>query len=247
MVKVIIISSFEFFLMIVLVAGKEAGEKECRVTRCAENEPEIRFPFRLKDSQPAHCGYPGFDLSCTSSNETALELPNVPMKFFVEYIDYEFQMFGVSSQVECGFQKQNLELLSLRTSPFQFIFPGTTLFNCSSNSQTLGPSDFRSETPCIANHKHFVRAYSSNDDMSNALPELVTCTKMIEISSVPPEIFTTNSLVALRWLKPSCEHCEAKGKRCRLKKNGTEIDETECFKLSKLQKGKSTSVNEFLT
>lgn len=233
--------------MIVLVAGKEAGEKECRVTSCGENEPEIRFPFRLKDSQPAHCGYPGFDLSCTSSNETALELPNVPMKVFVEYIDYEFQIFGVSSQVECGFQKQNLELLSLRTSPFQFLLPGTTLFNCSSNSQTLGPFDFRSETPCIANHKDFVRAYSSSGDMSNALPELVTCTKMIEISSVPPEIFTTNSLVALRWSKPSCEHCEAKGKRCRLKKNGTEIDETECFEPSKLQKGKSTSVNEFLT
>ncbi|KAJ6959247.1 hypothetical protein NC653_037534 [Populus alba x Populus x berolinensis] len=29
---------------------------------CGNRGPDIRFPFRIKDKQPDHCGYPGYDL-----------------------------------------------------------------------------------------------------------------------------------------------------------------------------------------
>ncbi|RVW87547.1 Rust resistance kinase Lr10 [Vitis vinifera] len=51
------------------------GRDECMASnRCGDQGPLIQFPFRLKD-QPCHCGYPGFELSCTENNQTMLELP----------------------------------------------------------------------------------------------------------------------------------------------------------------------------
>ncbi|KAI8007161.1 putative RING-H2 finger protein ATL21A [Camellia lanceoleosa] len=49
---------------------------ECAVTRsCGDYSPDIRFPFWLRDHQPNHCGYPGFQLSCSRTNDTLLEIP----------------------------------------------------------------------------------------------------------------------------------------------------------------------------
>ncbi|THG15068.1 hypothetical protein TEA_019368 [Camellia sinensis var. sinensis] len=48
---------------------------ECAVTRCGDDGPDIRFPFWLKDHQPNHCGYPGFQLSCSPTKDTLLDLP----------------------------------------------------------------------------------------------------------------------------------------------------------------------------
>jgi hypothetical protein len=68
---------------------------------------------------------------------------------------------------------------------------------------------------------------------------LSSCTKMYSL----PSITNTTILGAdeksleLKWSRPICGHCEAKGKKCRLKKHSTEL-ETECFlegALSKLE------------
>ncbi|RVW33830.1 Rust resistance kinase Lr10 [Vitis vinifera] len=51
------------------------GRDECMTSNgCGDQGPLIRFPFRLKH-QPHHCGYPGFELSCTENNQTMLDLP----------------------------------------------------------------------------------------------------------------------------------------------------------------------------
>ncbi|KAL2540242.1 Protein kinase superfamily protein [Abeliophyllum distichum] len=44
--------------------------------------------------------------------------------------------------------------------------------------------------------------------------------------------------LSLHWSKPSCENCEAKGKYCQLKNNGTE-SETECFRSNRQGHGVS--------
>ncbi|KAJ6370423.1 hypothetical protein OIU76_028658 [Salix suchowensis] len=62
-----------YVLFVVFVAGHGAG-LNCTGS-CGNDGPDIRFPFRIKDEQPDHCGYPGFDLSCSDDNSTVLELP----------------------------------------------------------------------------------------------------------------------------------------------------------------------------
>ncbi|KAL2550700.1 rust resistance kinase Lr10-like [Forsythia ovata] len=52
--------------------GRNSGQNECLPTSC-DSGPIIRFPFRLKDHQPAHCGYLGFELLCINSRKIEFE------------------------------------------------------------------------------------------------------------------------------------------------------------------------------
>lgn len=225
--------------MIILLADKGASQKECEETRCGEYGPPIRFPFRLKDRQPPHCGYPGFDLSCTTSNKTRLELPNIRLKLFVRDIYYESQEL-VAYNPFC-IHKQNLKFLNLSISPFQFPsdYSGSTLLKCSSNHTGLFSSKF--PIPCLSDSRYNVFVYYSAYDTNSYWRDLVSCTKMFDILSVPPQIFKPEyNHVRLTWSKPNCKYCEAKGKRCRLKRPDAE-NETECFKVSQPGKGNTST------
>ncbi|CAN6562009.1 unnamed protein product [Malus baccata var. baccata] len=90
--------TISFFILLFtagLMINLGACQNECTESRCGDDGPPIRFPFRLREKQPSHCGYPGFDLSCDRSNNTVLELP-VSVKFFVTTINYKSQ-FSVES------------------------------------------------------------------------------------------------------------------------------------------------------
>ncbi|AES59873.1 putative wall-associated receptor kinase, galacturonan-binding domain-containing protein [Medicago truncatula] len=52
----------------------------------------IKFPFHIKNHNPnpSSYGYPGFELFCSSNNETMIELPH-SMKLNVKNIDYRHQ------------------------------------------------------------------------------------------------------------------------------------------------------------
>ncbi|VVA38399.1 PREDICTED: rust resistance kinase Lr10 [Prunus dulcis] len=85
--------NFSRWLLMIVVIVVDAlnggvGHEDCRETRCHPYGPAIRFPFRLKGRQPIHCGYRGFDVSCTDDNETILELPSSSAKFRVYEINY---------------------------------------------------------------------------------------------------------------------------------------------------------------
>ncbi|PQM36959.1 rust resistance kinase Lr10-like [Prunus yedoensis var. nudiflora] len=54
---------------------------------------------------------------------------------------------------------------------------------------------------------------------------------MYNLSSVPYWSYKPANLY-LEWSEPNCGQCEAKGKMCRLKNNGTK-SEIECVDLSK--------------
>jgi hypothetical protein len=85
--------------------------------RCGAHGPTIRFPFRLS-SQPEHCGYPGFNLSCTDANQTVLELP-ISVKLFVKEINYTSQVIQLYEPPHHCFPRQ-FQGLNLSSSPFQF-------------------------------------------------------------------------------------------------------------------------------
>ncbi len=88
-----VISYLFLFLALIIDLG-DCQNNGCAELRCGGHGPAIRFPFRV-NSQPEHCGYPGFSLSCTDTNDTVVELP-ISVKLFVKQIDYKASSIHVS-------------------------------------------------------------------------------------------------------------------------------------------------------
>ena len=229
-----LISCFCLFFMSVL-----ADQEKCLDARCGEFGPIIRFPFRLKDRQPAFCGYPGFNLSCTSKNELLLELP-LPLKFHIESIDYALQQIQVHENNYCAVHKPLLEYLNLSFSPFQYSEHSIndnsrSLLNCSS-SIAVG-FEYRDDSiPCLSCYNYSICMIPSSYPVKYR--QVLSCTKIKDITSVAAETFELmNHLPLIRWHKPDCRHCEAKGKRCGLKEPHETNGETVCFPTVKPRKG----------
>jgi hypothetical protein len=213
-----------FFLFLVFVIGLGEGQNGCDEFPCGGGGPAIRFPFRL-NTQPHHCGYPGFTLSCTRTNDTVLELPINFAKFFVKKIDYKSQVIEVYDPDHC-FPRQ-LRDLNLSSSPFQFKQQqyqyDFALFNCSSND-----THYYHAISCLSGPSHEVRAFSSDSDI-NDLP-IASCEKMYTLPSISYYLlFGSDNILRLKWHTPDCRHCERKGKGCRILKSNSNESETECF------------------
>jgi hypothetical protein len=101
--------AYLFLFLAFTVDLEEAQSTACNESRCGHHGPPIRFPFRL-NSQPEHCGYPGFNLSCVDTKHTVLELP-ISVKLFVKKIDYKSQVIHLYDQHHClPRQLQGLDL-----------------------------------------------------------------------------------------------------------------------------------------
>ncbi|XP_017228324.1 RING-H2 finger protein ATL22 [Daucus carota subsp. sativus] len=68
----------------------------CNSTSCSPLGPTVRFPFRLSN-QPRHCGFPGFDLSCSNQSELMINL-NLAGDFQVTDIDYMEQTIYIKPE-----------------------------------------------------------------------------------------------------------------------------------------------------
>ncbi|XP_059445429.1 PR5-like receptor kinase [Corylus avellana] len=159
-----------FFLFLVFVVGLGEGQNGCHEFGCGGGGPAIRFPFRL-NTQPHHCGYPGFTLSCTHTNDTKLELP-IFAKLFVKKIDYKSQVIEVYDPDHC-FPRQ-LQDLNLSSSPFLFKQQHQldyALFNCSSKETQTNYA-----ISCLGDPSHEVRAFYSHNDIKNLA--IASCKKM---------------------------------------------------------------------
>lgn len=239
----------KFFLLtlISIIINVAVGQDDCLPQRCGPSEPPIRFPFRLQDRQPDHCGYTGgFDLSCNQDNRTELNLQiqltastngtTIPLQLTVVVwnIDYEGQkMLAGNARALTCLPEKLLELNS-STSLFEVEAVGSgdgyTLFNCSN------PRDYET-IPCLSSHRYKVVPFSSGSEITSLIPRS-SCFKMYNISYVPYGALTekdygSGDLFYLRWSRPSCGNCEVQGKFCRLR-NG---QETECFSPQQPQHG----------
>jgi hypothetical protein len=188
---------------------------------CGDHGPAIRFPFRL-NSQPEHCGYPGFNLSCSDTNQTVLELP-ISVKLFVKKIDYKSQVIQLYDPDDC-FVRQ-LRGLDLSSSPFQVEGENSygyrddyAVFNCSPRE-----TEYFSYFSCLSGPSYQVYVDSMNGFITTTL---ISCTKIYTLRSIPDGIiWNDDKFLQLKWSTPACNHCEVKGKRCKLKNN---TSETEC-------------------
>ncbi|KAH0996736.1 hypothetical protein GBA52_020600 [Prunus armeniaca] len=200
--------NFLWLLAVVVVIGigvnGGVGHEDCRETRCRPDGPAIRFPFRLKGRQPIHCGFRGFDLSCTEYNETMLEMAS-STKLLVDDINY--RSHAIRGRAYDGCLPRELFYRN-GSYPFQFI-GRTPLFSCP-------PSTVRDKygcgygclvrlNPChgnnSGNHIYAVIGYCSID----YLP-LMSCIKLHDYTSDPAYIY--DEIGILHWSIPSCEHCK---------------------------------------
>lgn len=212
---------------------RTASQNDCTETRCSRHGPAIGFPFRLKGNQPQHCGYSqSFDLTCTKENQTLLQLPT-SAKFFVEKIDHKSQSIHISDPGGCLMRQ--IQNLSLSSSPFQYTINSTmnlTVFSCEAEDITnqLFLSDL---PPCLNASGH--RLYGVESWYNIRDVNLVSCTKLYEMFSVPTDILMEQTELLLSWSTPNCSICEAQGKRCGLNSNGTK-PVIECYKSPKSRK-----------
>ncbi|KAH7853314.1 hypothetical protein Vadar_001068 [Vaccinium darrowii] len=209
-----------FFILFFLLHFSASHQEDCTPTRCSDQGLLIRFPFRLKNHQPPHCGYPGFDLSCSpDTTSTILNLP-YSVEVLVTNIDYESQLIHIKDANSCF--PQQLQNLNLSATPFQFadsVFE-FSLFSCPSTNP-----DFLNWVTCLSDDRYVYPAYG--DSVIYGAP-LISCRKMYNLSSVPSEAFDQTADVQLKWPPWVCGNCEAEGKFCRFMSNTTN-DEIECF------------------
>jgi hypothetical protein len=184
----------------------------CPETRCGGHGPPIRFPFRL-NSQPDYCGFSGFNLSCTDTNDTVLELP-ISVKLFVKQIDYKSQIIQLYDPHHC-FPRPQLQWLNLSYSPFQFelhypddyFLSDYALFNCSPRSEEM---DYPLIS-CLSSPTYQV--YPATSDITASL---ISCTKMYNLYQIPVALIAVDydKFVQLNWSTPDCKYCEVKGTQC---------------------------------
>ncbi|XAR71627.1 Glycerophosphodiester phosphodiesterase [Bertholletia excelsa] len=217
--------SFHLFLVLfnLFFVQFEAGQEGlCKESRCSNDDPPIRFPFRLKD-QPYNCGYPhpDFELSCNDKNQTVLGLPN-SVKLIVKTINYVSQTINVAYPEDCV--ARQLPKLNLAASHFAFNFDyydynnvhKFSLYNCTPRhgiSSELSGSML--QLPCLDVSDNY-QVYAVRSSYWVYRFPLTSCIKINNITSVPCQIFQEKE-IALRWWQPDCRKCEAKGKNCSLK------------------------------
>ncbi|XP_027348430.1 rust resistance kinase Lr10-like [Abrus precatorius] len=167
---------------------------QCKETSCGIDGPSIRFPFRLKGIQPQWCAHnPWFDLYCTHTNHTVLELPSV--KAFVKSINYTSQLITVSYPEAC---------LHKRTSRRNTYDHGYDIIT-SGNFSCLNVPGFE----VIAVHSSSSIIWSP----------LLSCTRIQSPLLLPKSLFNNNVDAALNWFQPDCRSCEQKGGQCKAKEN----------------------------
>ncbi|KAI3812802.1 hypothetical protein L1987_17514 [Smallanthus sonchifolius] len=198
-----------------------SGTNECRPASCSPTGPQVRFPFRIRGLQPRHCGFPGFDLSCTKRNRTILHLTS-SRSYIVNRISYGEQIIYIDPEF-C--RPKRIGDFSLTGTPFDFSsIRSYTFYNCSLQKSDL---DFKFPAvplPCLGNVNHSVIAVRNGLIPEGETPE--NC-QNIAVISVPIRWYgDVKEELELIWFTPFCRSCEIEGRRCGLK--GSD-GETTCF------------------
>ncbi|KAL8119698.1 hypothetical protein AgCh_016981 [Apium graveolens] len=226
---------------------------ECSVTRC-HGGSKIRFPFQQilldknKQLEPDHCGVPGFELSCNTSDHSS----NHPVLRFEYQVNTSLPGLHLSLSVEAyvdsiDYKSQQLHFLSKSTnitqhygyyltrSPFKhFMFMENvldspryltdyTFYKCSRSGYVGIIDNIIEVVPSLSGRDFQVYVVYSYLKTTEAL--LTSCTKLYNISRTP--LFGGG----LSWSRPDCRDCEGKRQYCKFKANST--TNTQCFPIPK--------------
>ncbi|KAI9074591.1 hypothetical protein K1719_043432 [Acacia pycnantha] len=162
-----------FLVCLLLITG--FSESVGSLNSCPEPETKcgnlpVLFPFRVLERQPEQCGYPGFDLQCSSANQAVFKLPG-SVKLNVKHIDYKSQTIQLYDPSGC--LSRHVRTLTIPPFPFDFREQNLndfTFFNCSS------PRDGDIISTCLSSSAYQVYAARSYQEIGR-LP-LLFCSKI---------------------------------------------------------------------
>ncbi|ESW33506.1 hypothetical protein PHAVU_001G075500 [Phaseolus vulgaris] len=218
-------------LLILMLAVSSSGQNECSELSCGSEEPLIRFPFQLLQGMKDACDSPGLCVYCSENKETMLVHPTVKLR--VTNIDYRSQLTYLEDPENC-LPKKFLNLYNFTIPPYELYsshglvrYNNLNFFDCS----LLGLTHLRNSDQLNSGSQDMIYCptYVSNSDESILELDLTSCTKMFNIISQASASDLRTNRLNLRWSKPSCSECEAKGNRCKWKKNSkTDIECVDC-------------------
>ncbi|KAI3907049.1 hypothetical protein MKX01_027950 [Papaver californicum] len=215
--------SSSLFISFLFFSNAFAMDNECSISKCGDDHVVVKFPFRITQHQHPNCGYPGFDLSCTSFGKTVIQLPSSDGEFFVSAIDYVRQQIHIHDPDNC--LPRRLLSFDLSGSPFQGIqFQDYTFLNCSSNYTTTSKI---SPVSCLSNSMNKVFITTSLE-LAGILSTDCEIINNIKVPTTPQQLqnekgFSSeleNDLI-LSWIEPKCSKCDEPGWGC---KNSTNND-----------------------
>ena len=223
---------FLFMRLLAEISGGSQHDEYCKAARCSPPAgPVIRFPFWLKHRQPDHCGYPGFELSCSEKNQTLLELPSYSAKLWVKKINYTSQEMIVRHLDDYCLQRQH-HILNLSASPFHFSYDYSisiddfSFFNCSENKAS---DQLIISIPCSFLSSNYNPVYATPSYVYLTDVNLTSCRKIFN-ATLQEFILDGEYEFSMNWSNPICGNCEAQGNKCqrKMKSNSTE-PEIECI------------------
>ncbi|KAK6947924.1 Wall-associated receptor kinase, galacturonan-binding domain [Dillenia turbinata] len=207
-----------FFFCYFFASKFVASLETCPTSSCSGNLSNIpiKFPFKAKDNPKRLCGYPGFDLRCsTRVNQTVLKPPH-DLDFTVVDIDYEGQTIRVNDPDHC-LPKRILNL-NLTGSPFTgingIIF---TFINCTANTTLFPPPTQRIK--CLSNQNYSVFATNSAwvTVFADGDCQAMTLSVPIDREEYSGGFSDLNEDLVFTWTEPDCQACYSRGGLCGLK------------------------------
>lgn len=207
--------------------------RDCSSSSCGLQDVHVRFPFWLHPNQPDFCGHPGFDLHCTTSQNTALNLPKSGT-FLVREIDYKSQHIRLYDPEACLARK--LLTFDVSGSPFSALYlVKFTFLTCPYEIATSSGFD---SIPCLGNSTTSFLATTNFDIAKSMLP---TCQifKTLDVPVSRPVVaekrrlstYVNNQDLWLKWDSPRCNTCERDHLRCGFISNASL--QVKCFPLGK--------------
>ncbi|CAF1873905.1 BnaC04g50840D [Brassica napus] len=222
-----------FVLFLLLPLLRASHPKDCSSSSCGLKDVHARFPFWLDPNQPDFCGHPGFDLHCTISQNTALNLPKSGT-FLVREIDYRSQHIRLYDPEACLARK--LLTFDVSGSPFSALYLAKYTFLTCPN-EVVKSSGFDS-IPCLGNSTSSFLATTSLDIAKSMLPSC-QIVKTLDVPVSRPVVteksrfstYVNNQDLWLKWDSPSCSNCERNHLRCGFISNASL--QVKCFPFEK--------------
>ncbi|KAM7266853.1 hypothetical protein ACFE04_009019 [Oxalis oulophora] len=237
----------------VFVAGRNYTD-ECPEMRCKPHGPRVRFPFRIIGKHAPACGYEGFEIYCSSINDSILHLPDGSANLSVTRIDYRLQQLYVRDEPASSCLPKKINSYNLSSSPFQFDPDdayNATLFNCSienwkkneysiyycpstscDNSRETDDSGRCDKHPWTVQCSEVDQRYKVvallNDSSPCYLAGVTSCHKLYETALTYQGEYNVEPDVILRWSTPDCRSCERKKGTCIPKKINSSEAQVDC-------------------
>ncbi|KAJ1688362.1 hypothetical protein LUZ63_019752 [Rhynchospora breviuscula] len=198
-----------YLTLVILAHGKDSFTKECPPSRCSEEGPVVRYPFRL-DFRAPHCGY---------GNNTVLRLPSSGV-YNVTSIVYNYKILPHLTITRYSWTPcpwRNIGILNLTGSPFSRSSDmNVTWLDCPTELTSIS-NDVAGPISCLSSNGRFTYVARTYPPIWN-IPTNCTITNTSYVFYFSDfQEFDTRPQAKLYWHDYdviNCSACEENGHHC---------------------------------